>query len=181
MNGRADAMSRTVDGGISPAPGGNSGIGPASTVAPSGQATGWPLGSYLELGALVSAVPSARLHARLVTDEWRLQDLADTVELIVSELVTNAVQASQELQGSHWQGRWTPGTPPVRLWLQFDRARVLVQVWDGNDRMPHKEVPGQDEENGRGLLIVEALCGKSGAYRLEEAGGKVVWGEVGGS
>jgi hypothetical protein len=56
---------------------------------------------------------------------------------------------------------------------------VLVQVWDGNDRMPHKEMPGQDEENGRGLLIVAALCGKSGVYQLDGAGGKVVWGEVG--
>lgn len=57
----------------------------------------WPFQSYLELGALPSAVPSARLHARFVVAEWGLATIADTVELIVSELVTNGVKASRTL------------------------------------------------------------------------------------
>ena len=50
----------------------------------------WPLRDFLELGALPSAVPCARLHARLVVQEWGLTALADNVELVVSELATNA-------------------------------------------------------------------------------------------
>jgi anti-sigma regulatory factor (Ser/Thr protein kinase) len=49
------------------------------------------------LGALPNAVPCARLHASLVLAEWGLKALAETAELIVSELVTNAVRASAAL------------------------------------------------------------------------------------
>src|SRR6266567_5177115 len=115
------------------------------------------MGSYLELGALPTAVPSARLHARLVVGEWGLEGLADDVELIVSELVTNGVQAAGGLTGSWWQGRWIPGVPPVRLWLQADGSRVLVQVWDGSDKMPERQESESDRERGRGLLLVENL------------------------
>jgi len=52
-----------------------------------------PLRSYLELGALPTAVPCARLHARQLVWEWGLDGLAESSELLVSELVTNAVQA----------------------------------------------------------------------------------------
>jgi len=55
----------------------------------------WPLVSFLELGALTSAVPCARLHARQVLWEWGLQASADTAELLVSELVTNAVHITR--------------------------------------------------------------------------------------
>ena len=50
----------------------------------------WPLRSYLELGALPTAVPCARLHARQLVWEWGLNGLAANTELLVSELVTNA-------------------------------------------------------------------------------------------
>jgi anti-sigma regulatory factor (Ser/Thr protein kinase) len=135
----------------------------------------WPLQSYLELGALPGAVPSARLHARLVVAEWGLQDLAETTELIVSELTTNAVQASQDLTDSQYHGRWRPGTPPIRLWLQSDREQLLVQVWDGNDQLPERQEPELEEEHGRGLLIVENLSAMFGTYRPERSSGKVVW------
>ena len=48
----------------------------------------WPQRSYLELGALPGAVTCARLHSRLVLIECGLGALAETVELIVSELIT---------------------------------------------------------------------------------------------
>jgi hypothetical protein len=41
----------------------------------------WPYRSYLELGAFPSAVPSARLHTRLILSEWGMSHLADTAEL----------------------------------------------------------------------------------------------------
>jgi hypothetical protein len=67
--------------------------------------------SYLELGAYPSAVPCARLHARNVRYEWSVRSIADTVELIVSELVTNAVTASSGYLTS----------PYVRLRLRAER------------------------------------------------------------
>src|SRR5262249_58411803 len=53
-----------------------------------------PLQTSLVLGALPSVVACARLHARNVMCEWDLPSVADSVELVVSELVTNAVRAS---------------------------------------------------------------------------------------
>lgn len=167
MSGRTGAVSGTADPS-----------GPAVSVEPSsgvGPASAWPLRSYLELGALPSAVPSARLHARLVVGEWGLGDLAETAELVVSELVTNAVVASEGLIGCRYRGRWRPGKPPVRLWVLSDRDRVLVQVWDGNDRMPRRQEPELHAEHGRGLLLVETLCTEWGTYKLAQSSGKVVW------
>jgi anti-sigma regulatory factor (Ser/Thr protein kinase) len=129
----------------------------------------------LELGALPGAVPSARLHVRLVVAEWGLRELAETIELVVSEIVTNGVQASVGLSGSRYNGRWKPGSPPVRLWVQSDRARVLVQVWDANDQLPERRQPEPDAEHGRGLLIVESLSATFGVYRPAHSSGKVVW------
>lgn len=54
----------------------------------------WPRRDFLELGALVSAVPCARLHARHVLREWELACLGDSAELLITELVPNAVQAA---------------------------------------------------------------------------------------
>jgi hypothetical protein len=63
-------------------------------------ANAWPLRSSLELGALPTAVPCARLHARHLVWEWGLDGLAESTELLVSELVTNAVKATAG-QGDH--------------------------------------------------------------------------------
>src|ERR1039457_1668360 len=52
----------------------------------------WPLQSYLELGVMAGSVPCARLHAKHVLWEWGLAEISDSVELLVSELVTNAVR-----------------------------------------------------------------------------------------
>lgn len=135
----------------------------------------WELRTFLELGALPTAVPCARLHARQVLWEWHLDALSETAELIVSELVTNAVQASAGLTGSRRSGRWVPGTPPVRLQVSTDKKRVLIQVWDGNDRHPAPQQPGPDVESGRGLLLVESLSTVWGSYPPERSSGKVVW------
>jgi hypothetical protein len=63
----------------------------------------------------------------------------------------------------------------VRLWLYSDKERVLIQVWDADDRMPEPQGMDLDAESGRGLLLVEALCAEWGAYVPEDGGGKVVW------
>lgn len=138
----------------------------------------WPLRSHLELGALASAVPCARFHARQVVWEWGLHALTDTVELIVSELVTNGLRASVGITGSRYWGRWSAGTPPIRLWLCSDTQKVLVQVWDGNDRKPEVKEPDPEASGGRGLMLVEALSAEWGVYRPQGSSGKIVWAVV---
>lgn len=128
------------------------------------QAGNWPLRSFLELGALPGAVPCARLHARHMVREWGLAVLGDSTELVVSELVTNAVPAS----------RATVPATPVRLWLLSDGAQVVILVWDASPQPPAPADPGEDAENGRGLLLVEAVSERWG-YFHHESGGKVVW------
>ena len=75
----------------------------------------WPLRSFLELGALPSAVPCARLHTRHLLWEWGLTGLTDSAELLVSEIVTNAVQITQA-DARHRPGAAVaagrPGTAP---------------------------------------------------------------------
>jgi anti-sigma regulatory factor (Ser/Thr protein kinase) len=122
----------------------------------------WPLRTYLELAALPTAVPCARRHAKLVAMEWGLsRDRGDTAELIVSELVTNAVLASRGLM-----------SPVVRLWLISDGQWILIQVWDGSEGMPVRSDAGPDAESGRGLMLVDALAKRWDAYAVD--GGKVV-------
>ena len=128
---------------------------------------------------MTSAVPSARLHARQVVREWGLPDLAETVELVVCELVTNAMQVSEGLNGSLFCGTWIVGLPSVRLWLEGSTRTVVVRVWGGSEAVPHTEKPDADIESGRGLMIVEALCARYGTYGVPGCSGKVVWGEVG--
>jgi anti-sigma regulatory factor (Ser/Thr protein kinase) len=102
------------------------------------------------------------MHAKQVVIEWGLRDLADTTELLVSELMTNAIRASEGLM-----------SPTVRLWLVSDGHRLVIHVWDGSSRMPVRQDAAPDSERGRGLLLVDALGEDWGSYRT--AGGKVVW------
>ena len=139
---------------------------------PVGQSvTAWPLTSFLELAALPTAVPCARMHARAIALEWRLSLLADDIELIVSELVTNATRAAGLARDD------ILATPVVRLSIVSDLRCVLIRVWDGNSQMPTRRDAGPDEERGRGLMLVEHLCTEWGAYR--KADGKVVWVLIG--
>src|SRR5450759_425690 len=55
----------------------------------------FPLESMLEFRPLPTAAPCARLHAKNMLFEWRLPDLTDDAELLVSELMTNALAASR--------------------------------------------------------------------------------------
>ena len=134
----------------------------------------WPLRSYLELGALPTAVPCARLHARHLVWEWGLNGLAADTELLVSELVTNAVQA---MTGHHDQAA-------LRLRLSGDNARVLIEVWDADPRPPAPKdlsedgTPDLHEEGGRGLFLVAALSTRWDWYLTQEPPGKVVWCEL---
>jgi anti-sigma regulatory factor (Ser/Thr protein kinase) len=133
----------------------------------------WQLRTFLELAALPGAVPCARLHARQVLWEWGLSEVAETTELLLSEFVTNAVQA-----------RWAMvNDMPVNVRLSVNLARLLIEVWDGNIQppVPHvleNEIPALDAESGRGLFLVETLSERWGWYPTWNPEGKVTWCEI---
>lgn len=124
----------------------------------------WPLQDFLELGALPSAVPCARYHCRQVLWEWRLTGLAHSAELLVSELVTNAITASRSA-GSDF---------PVRLWLLSDAVQVLIVVWDASPHLPARVDVSAEAEAGRGLLLVEMISDQWGTCATPPCG-KTVW------
>jgi len=149
---------------------------PDAVMDPPGRATRWPLSSSLLLGALLTAAPCARLHTRAVLAEWGLDDLADQAELIVSEIVTNAIDASTGSDGRPRYG--DGGLPVVILRLSSDRARVLIEVWDHSPEEPVAEQADPDDENGRGLALVEAVCDRWSWRTVPGWPGKVVWAEL---
>jgi anti-sigma regulatory factor (Ser/Thr protein kinase) len=124
----------------------------------------WPLRDLIEFGALPGAVPCARLHARLVLAEWGLTGLSEQAELVISELMTNAVAASRSLD-------WVT---PVRLWMLSDRAQVMIAVWDANPHLPTQVDADDLAESGRGLRLVDAITAQWDAYATPQIGGKVV-------
>lgn len=128
----------------------------------------WPLQDFLEFGALVSAVPCARLHARQVLWEWGLASLGESAGLLVTELITNAVKASRAMVQAS----------PVRLWLVSDGAQVLILVWDASPQPPVRIDASGEAGNGRGLMLVDAISEKWGWYCREDSGGKFVWAVI---
>ena len=138
----------------------------------------WPRQSRLELAALPGAVPCARLHTRQLLWEWGLTALAETVELLISELTTNAVNASAKSAGSQSGGPRAGGLPVIQLCLASDRRNVLVRVWDSSRETPRRQDVATEAESGRGLLLVEHLSAQWGCYLPEASAGKVVWAIV---
>ena len=94
-------------------------------------------------------------------------ELADDAELIVSELVTNALKASQSLQEIR----------PFALCLRPDYKRLIIEVWDHSPREPRRALADGKAEGGRGLLVVEALSTRWG-YQRTGYSVKVVWAEL---
>jgi anti-sigma regulatory factor (Ser/Thr protein kinase) len=141
---------------------------PTTAVSYSPAVHRWPFMSTLPLGSLPGAVPCARLHTRNILKEWDLAEVTDDAELIVSELVTNALRASWAVDG----------TPPFTLSLQASRERLVIQVWDALSAMPDPRPHAIDAETGRGLEIVGMISHHWGFYQHPEFGGKVVWAVI---
>lgn len=104
----------------------------------------------------------ARRHVRALLGLWRLDRVSDDLEVVTSELVTNAVL--------HGLGG------PLTLRLTRSATSVVVWVWDASPCPPRLEAVGDADESGRGFLIVYALSARVGW--LPERGGKTVWAEV---
>ena len=127
--------------------------------------SGRPWRAVLDLDALPTAPGCARAWTRQMLAQWRLIGLSDTVEVIVSELATNAMLASRRL-----------GHQFIRLTLSLDQDELTIMVRDDCPGCPQPKNASDDEENGRGLFLVEAMSTRSGWHPSGDGtAGKVVW------
>lgn len=125
----------------------------------------WPRRDFAEFDSLPAAVPCTRRHTRRVLAQWQLGALAESAELVVAELATNAIAASWHMER----------LPPVRLWLLGGTSQAMIVVWDASPLPPVRIQPGDDAESGRGLLLVEAASARWGTHPAPQSGGKAVW------
>ncbi|GGU72756.1 hypothetical protein GCM10010275_04160 [Streptomyces litmocidini] len=106
------------------------------------------------------SVGRARELARAQLAAWDLEPLVDTVELLVSELVTNALRY---------------GEGEIRLRLLRDRT-LVCEVWDSGLVQPRRRRARDTDEGGRGLQLVGLLSSSWGSRRTPR--GKTVWFEL---
>lgn len=126
--------------------------------------------STLYLAADPASVPTARRHLRDLLRPGYSDDVIECAELVASELLTNAVRAASVLpSGGGWR--------TVSITVRRTAAGLALEVADPAPAPPRRRDAGPDEENGRGLLLVDAVC-KEWGFRTSPAGGKVVWAEI---
>ncbi|MEV6016934.1 MULTISPECIES: SpoIIE family protein phosphatase [unclassified Streptomyces] len=106
------------------------------------------------------SVGRAREYARTQLVAWDLEPLVDTTELLVSELVTNALRY---------------GEGEIRLRLLLDRT-LVCEVWDAGLVQPRRRRARDTDEGGRGLQLVGLLSAGWGSRRTPR--GKTVWFEL---
>nr|WP_248297763.1 SpoIIE family protein phosphatase [Streptomyces sp. S1D4-11] len=106
------------------------------------------------------SVGRAREYARTQLTAWDLEPLVDTTELLVSELVTNALRY---------------GEGEIRLRLLLDRT-LVCEVWDAGLVQPRRRRARDTDEGGRGLQLVGLLSAAWGSRRTPA--GKTVWFEL---
>jgi CHASE3 domain sensor protein/anti-sigma regulatory factor (Ser/Thr protein kinase) len=111
----------------------------------------------------IPADPEYVARARELTmrqlEAWRLDEVSFITELVVSELVTNAIRY---------------GSPPIQLRLIRD-SMLICEVSDGSNTAPHLRRARVLDEGGRGLLLVAQLTQRWGARY--GAAGKTIWCE----
>ncbi|WP_411122976.1 SpoIIE family protein phosphatase [Streptomyces sp. x-19] len=106
-----------------------------------------------------AAVAGMRSSISAKLAEWGLDDLAFATEVVISELVTNALRY---------------GSPPVRARLLRDRS-LVCEVADGSNTSPHLRYAATTDEGGRGLFLVAQLTERWGTRYTPQ--GKVIWAE----
>jgi hypothetical protein len=111
------------------------------------------------LAPKLTSVREARSVLAEPMKRWDLEDLIPTTELLVSELVTNAVKYSR-------------GEVTLRL---VNEKALVCEVLDSSGALPRLRQANSDDESGRGLQVVRQLSQRWGARRT--ATGKVVWCE----
>ncbi|ADI12898.1 magnesium or manganese-dependent protein phosphatase [Streptomyces bingchenggensis BCW-1] len=113
--------------------------------------------STLEVPSDPSVVSRARAHATDQLAAWNLDDLAFSTELMVSELVTNAIRY---------------GRPPIRLRMIL-QSTLTCEVADASSTSPRLRRARTFDEGGRGLLLVAQLAENWGTRYTRD--GKVIW------
>ncbi|MFD5228790.1 SpoIIE family protein phosphatase [Streptomyces qaidamensis] len=109
-----------------------------------------------------SAVAATRTRAGRQLEKWGLQDMTFTAELVVSELVTNAIRYGEE---------------PISLRLLRDRDRTLIcEISDGGHTSPYLRRATTEDEGGRGLFLVAQFTDRWGTRFSRE--GKTIWTEL---
>ncbi|MEU9265027.1 SpoIIE family protein phosphatase [Streptomyces sp. NPDC048251] len=108
-----------------------------------------------------SLVAPIRKQAVDQLSRWGLSEASFTTELVVSELVTNAIR-----YGAH----------PIRLRLIHDAATLICEVSDTSHTAPHLRRAKTWDEGGRGLLLVAQLTQRWGSRHTPE--GKTIWAEL---
>ncbi|MFE0328939.1 SpoIIE family protein phosphatase [Streptomyces sp. NPDC058960] len=106
-----------------------------------------------------AVVPSVRTRCRDKLREWGLEEIGFTTELIVSELVTNAIRH---------------GSPPVSVRLLYGRC-LICEVADGSSTSPRLRRAATTDEGGRGLFLVAQFAQRWGTRYTAQ--GKVIWAE----
>nr|WP_228031838.1 ATP-binding protein [Streptomyces phyllanthi] len=109
-----------------------------------------------------SAAGQARAEVRRQLESWGLTEQSDTAELLVSELVTNALV--------HAESR-------LRLTLTAAHGVLRCEVSDADHRRPRVRRVTETSESGRGMFLVDALARRWGCH--EDGPGKTVWFELG--
>ncbi|MFR9788376.1 SpoIIE family protein phosphatase [Streptomyces sp. MB22_4] len=107
-----------------------------------------------------SAVSGLRRAVTGRLEEWGLDEPAFGMELVLSELVTNAIRY---------------GSEPIRLRLIRDRA-LICEVADGSNTSPHLRYAATTDEGGRGLFLVQQMTERWGTRYSPQ--GKVIWAEM---
>ena len=148
--------------------------GSAWQPAQSGQPRPMDAGTF----ALVTLPTSpfwARRYTRSFLDSCHgmTEDTAQTAELLVSELVTNAVRFSGDpARTLRYSERASASL--ISLSLRHFPDGLLIEVYDTDSNPPVRSSPDDDAENGRGLMLVDALS-KEWSYFFLPGGGKVVY------
>ncbi|MFJ2213485.1 ATP-binding protein [Streptomyces sp. NPDC101062] len=129
----------------------------------------------LDLAATLTAVNASRNFIVITLTKWGAGRIVDDAKLVVSELVTNAVKATGVTDPNpKWAALSKLNLINVRL-VGLE-ASIVIEVWDCESKEPVPTDAADDDENGRGLALIDALALKWGTY--PSRGGKVVWAEL---
>lgn len=149
---------------------------PASA-APDGHQPGPGSMACLQLCPEPRSAKAARDFAAAVVRTWGLAEVLTDARVVVSELVTNAVQHGSATTGPpEPRAPCLPGTP-IGLRLVRHPTGLRCEVTDPSDSMPTCLAPDDIAEIGRGLCLIAALSYQWGATPLP-AGGKCVWADL---
>ncbi|MFC4033072.1 ATP-binding protein [Streptomyces polygonati] len=132
--------------------------------------------SGIRLAAVLTAVGLSRSFIRHTLTNWQLGEQIDVAELVVSELVTNAVKSTGNTDQQR-QREDISAHQLIGVQLRMMNTCLYVEVWDSADGSPVIPEQSPDSEGGRGLFLVESLCTRWDISR-PAAGGKIVWAEL---